>query len=64
MTKFSRMADLKEMEPVLIRFHEIKIPPPSNWDIDFWLSASPFVGAESAEERAALWAPEPALLPA
>jgi hypothetical protein len=50
--KFSRMTELKEMEPTLIKFHKIDVDPPNNQEIDFLLSTAAFLRAGSAEERA------------
>jgi len=36
--KFSRLAELKEMEPTLIHFHKIDVDPPSNDEIDMLLA--------------------------
>ena len=49
--KFSRMADLKEMEPTLIKFHKIDVDPPSNAEIDALLATGGFAFAVDTEER-------------
>lgn len=60
--KFSRMTDLKEMEPVLIKFHFPDVDTPSNDEINWLLSAAKyFVQATSAEEREAMLFGEPVL---
>ena len=60
--KFSRMTALKEMEPVLIKFHFPDVDTPSNDEIEWLLSAAKhFVQTTSAEEREAVLFGEPAL---
>jgi hypothetical protein len=55
--KFSRMAELKEMEPVLIKFHFADADPPSNAEISFLLStASHYLLAQDAQARRAVLA--------
>jgi hypothetical protein len=59
--KFSRMAELKEMEPVLIKFHFADADPPSNAEISFLLStASHYVLAQDAQARRAVLSANPA----
>jgi len=57
--KFSRMADLKEMEPTLIKFHKIDVDPPSNAEIDALLSTGGFAFAVDIEERERVLSGEP-----